>query len=123
VLPINDELAVHKLTVEEWSVLADFRIILEVHTLQNTQRCMLMRPIRFLTMYSSELTLILSGAIPTFKIFMSAWEQLAKRHAYLRPWINIGLSYAYKYYKCMDQTHSYIIVMGKSYEILIIIMT
>jgi hypothetical protein len=36
-LPINKELALHRLTEQEWSVLADFEVILEVQASLYTQ--------------------------------------------------------------------------------------
>jgi hypothetical protein len=60
---------------------------------------------------SSEKTLILSGAIPAFKMFMSLWEQLVVKHPRLSPWIDIGMAKATEYYKQMDHTSAYIMTM------------
>jgi hypothetical protein len=60
---------------------------------------------------SGEKTLILSSAIPAFKMFMSSWEQLAAKHPRLSPWIDIGMAKATEYYKQMDCTSAYIMTM------------
>jgi hypothetical protein len=70
---------------------------------------------------SSESTPILSGAIPSFELFMTSWERLADMHPKLERWIKIGLDYATVYYGRMDRTSSYIISMRKSLIILILI--
>jgi hypothetical protein len=57
---------------------------------------------------------ILSGSIPAFEMFMTAWEQLAEHHPRLKPWIDVGLGWATTYYARMDLTKAYIISMGKS---------
>ena len=60
---------------------------------------------------SAHTTPVLSGAIPSFELFMSQWEQLGRTHAKLRPWTKIGLKWANKYYKRMDDTRAFIIAM------------
>jgi hypothetical protein len=62
---------------------------------------------------SGESTPILSGAIPSFEIFMSSWEQLAENHPNLQPILQPGLDWACKYYAKMDRTNAYIIAMCK----------
>ncbi|KIM81085.1 hypothetical protein PILCRDRAFT_9113 [Piloderma croceum F 1598] len=97
-LPINNELAMHKITEMEWRVLQDFQIILEIpHYVQQFM--------------SGESTPILSNSILAFELFLSKWEDLAVMHPRLKPWINIGLAYAIDYYQCMDCTSSYIVAM------------
>lgn len=56
---------------------------------------------------------ILSGTIPAFEMFMTAWERLGERHPRLKPWIDVGLKWATTYYSRMDLTTAYIIAMGK----------
>jgi hypothetical protein len=63
---------------------------------------------------SSESTPVLSRAISSFEIFMTDWEKLGKYHENLRPWTEIGLRWAKKYYARMDDTDAYIITMCKS---------
>ena len=63
---------------------------------------------------SREKTPVLSGSIPAFEVFMATWEKLAERNEHLKPWIDIGLEWATKYYKQMDHTNAYIISMCKS---------
>jgi hypothetical protein len=51
---------------------------------------------------SEESTPVLSGAIPSFKMFMSAWEQLSTKNIELVRLVQPGLDLAYKYYGRMD---------------------
>ncbi|OJA15569.1 hypothetical protein AZE42_12604, partial [Rhizopogon vesiculosus] len=82
----------------EWSVLQDFEMVLGVpHMVQQ--------------MMSAESTPVLSGVIPSFKMFMSHWEKLSQEHPLLTNIIAIGLDWAYKYYGRMDHTKAYIIAM------------
>jgi hypothetical protein len=66
---------------------------------------------------SGESTPILSNSIPAFELFLSKWEDLAVMHPRLKPWIDIGLAYAIDYYQCMDRTSSYIVAMGKTFQL------
>ncbi|KIK07883.1 hypothetical protein K443DRAFT_35466, partial [Laccaria amethystina LaAM-08-1] len=66
-LPVNRELAKLRLTDMEWAVLQDFEIVLGI-------------PHQVLKIMSRERTPVLSGAIPTFEMFMTAWEQLGRDH-------------------------------------------
>ena len=58
---------------------------------------------------------ILSGAIPAFESFMTKWENLAEDNSRLKPIIQPGLEWAYKYYKRMDQTRAYVASMCKQF--------
>ena len=60
---------------------------------------------------SAHTTPILSGAVPSFELFMTKWEQLGDDHMNLKPWIDIGLKWAKKYYTKMDDTRAYVIAM------------
>jgi hypothetical protein len=60
---------------------------------------------------SKEKTPVLAGAIPSFERFMSRWERLAEKNAHLAPAIQIGLDFATKYYKRMDDTDAYVVAM------------
>jgi hypothetical protein len=60
---------------------------------------------------SRERTPVLSGAIPTFEMFMTAWEQLGRDHPRLSRWTNIGIQWATTYYKKMDDSCAYVIAM------------
>jgi len=53
---------------------------------------------------SAHATPVLSGAIPSFKMFMTQWEKLGSHHKNLKPWTDIGLKWAKKYYNRMDET-------------------
>lgn len=62
---------------------------------------------------SNERLPILSGAIPSFEMFMSRWEKLVTEHRCLKHLIKPGLDLAYKYYNRMDRTRAYIVAMCK----------
>jgi len=63
---------------------------------------------------SFESTPVLSYAISTFEMFMTRWENLGKAYEVLRPWTEIGLKWARKYYIRMDDTDAYVIAMRRS---------
>jgi hypothetical protein len=71
---------------------------------------------------SAESTPVLAGVIPSFEMFMSSWEKLARQNPRLRNVITIGLHWAYKYYGRMDRTKAYIIAMCECYYTLISMM-
>lgn len=56
---------------------------------------------------------VLSRAIINFEVLMTRWEILGKEHNVLKPWTEIGLRWARKYYIRMDDTDSYVIAMCK----------
>jgi hypothetical protein len=60
---------------------------------------------------SKEKTPVLVGVIPTFEHFMTVWESLAKKNPHLRDALNVGLSFATKYYGKMDSTKAYVIAI------------
>lgn len=62
---------------------------------------------------SAHATPVLSGAIPTFELLMTQWEYLGNNYPNLKPWTDIGLLWAKKYYKRMDATRAYVIAMCK----------
>jgi len=57
---------------------------------------------------------VLLFAMINFKKFMAGWEELRDLHDILKPWTNIGLYWAYKYYCQMDDTDIYILAMCKA---------
>jgi hypothetical protein len=61
---------------------------------------------------SAEKTPVLSGAIPAFEMFMTAWEQLGLRNPHLKRWTSVGVRWAVKYYQRMDKTRAYVVSMG-----------
>jgi hypothetical protein len=65
-----------------------------------------------LTTMSSEKTPVLCGAIASFELLMTVWENLGKVHPHLAYWTEIGLLWARKYYKRMDDTQAYIVTMS-----------
>jgi hypothetical protein len=44
---------------------------------------------------------------------MTELEKLGKKHEVLKPWTDIGLRWAIKYYKRMDDTDAYVLTMCK----------
>lgn len=42
---------------------------------------------------------------------MTAWESKANKTPRLRPYIDVGLKWAKKYYKRMDNTRAYVVAM------------
>ena len=54
---------------------------------------------------------VLSGAVLSFEIFMTRWEKLHDTFPLLKPWVNISLQWAKKYYTCMDDTDTYAVAM------------
>jgi hypothetical protein len=63
---------------------------------------------------SSETMPVLCGSIASFELLMTKWERLGEEHPELRYWTRIGLHWAQKYYKRMDNTDAYVIAMSKS---------
>ena len=65
---------------------------------------------------SSETNPVLSGTIPAFEMFMTAWETYADKNAFSAGWIRAGMALARKYYKRMDNTKAYVISMCEYYS-------
>jgi hypothetical protein len=63
---------------------------------------------------SSESMPVLCGAIASFELLMTKWEQLGEEHPELKYWTQISLHWAQKYYKQMDDTDAYVITMSRS---------
>lgn len=55
----------------------------------------------------------LGSAVPCFELFMSAWETLGATMPRVKPWTDLGLEWATKYYKRMDDTRAYVVAMCK----------
>ena len=64
-------------------------------------------------MLSKDATPVLAGVIPAFEIFLTKWDKLVIAKPWLKPWIDVGLGWATKYYRRMDSTDAYIIAMCK----------
>ena len=60
---------------------------------------------------SAESMPVLSGAVPSFEIFMTQWERLRAEFPALKFWVDIGLEWAKKYYVRMDDTDAYVVAM------------
>jgi hypothetical protein len=57
---------------------------------------------------------VLSTTIINFETFMTDWEKLEDAHKILKPWTDIGLHWAVKYYGRMDHTEAYVLAMCKT---------
>jgi hypothetical protein len=62
---------------------------------------------------SNDQTPVLAGVIPAFEIFLTKWEKLAVAKPWLKPWIDVGLLWAIKYYRRFDSCDAYVIAMCK----------
>ncbi len=62
---------------------------------------------------SSEAILVLLCVIVYFEMLMIEWEKLGKQYPVLKPWMEIGLHWATKYYIKMDDTDVYAITICK----------
>jgi len=61
---------------------------------------------------SAEKTPTLAYSMIHFEMFMTRWEQLAETNSALKPYIDIGIEWATKYYQRMDNSRAYIICMS-----------
>ncbi|KAF8485487.1 hypothetical protein F5888DRAFT_1570820, partial [Russula emetica] len=87
-----------KLLEIDWYILEGLETVLSVpHACQQSM--------------SSESTPVLLRAISSFEMFMTEWEKLGEQHKMLRPWTEIGLRWAKKYYIRMDDTDTYVVTM------------
>ncbi|KIK19164.1 hypothetical protein PISMIDRAFT_13850 [Pisolithus microcarpus 441] len=92
------ELAKVKISNAGWSILQDYENILKVPHKVQQQMSVEARP-------------TLSHAVPSFKLFMTAWEKMQQENQHLAPFIEVGLIKARHYYNCMDNMKAYIISM------------
>jgi hypothetical protein len=72
---------------------------------------------------SSESTPVLSRAIIEFEKFMTELERLGADHPVLKPWTDIGVHWATKYYIRMDDTKAYVVSMCKFLNRRIMVLT
>ncbi|KIK14997.1 hypothetical protein PISMIDRAFT_72855, partial [Pisolithus microcarpus 441] len=96
----GNPLALARYTIRaiQWSVLQDYENILKVpHKVQQRM--------------SAEARPTLSCAVPSFELFMTAWEKMQQENRRLVPFIEVGLIKARRYYNRMDNTKVYIISM------------
>ena len=64
-------------------------------------------------MMSGESMPVLSSAVALFELFMTEWEARRDERPELAPWIKIGLKWATKYYRLMDDTDAYVVSMSE----------
>lgn len=62
---------------------------------------------------SSESRPRLGNAVPHLELFMTAWEKKAEEIPRLKPFIDVGVEWAKKYYTRMDDTRAYVVAMCK----------
>lgn len=63
---------------------------------------------------SRERTPVLSGALSSLELVMSAWERCHLKHpraAAVKAYADIGVEWATKYYRKMDDTDAYVVAM------------
>ena len=65
---------------------------------------------------SSESMPILLHSIIKIEKYMMELEILGKKYHILKPWTDIGVQWATKYYKWMDNTKAHVITMCKSFN-------
>ena len=106
----------YKLSDTDWNILEALEAVLAVSWSLAQGRYSSQRQVlhKFQQTMSSESTPVLSFAITSFEKLMTEWETLAERHEILRPWVEIGLRWAKKYYIRMDDTIVYVVTMCKS---------
>ena len=57
---------------------------------------------------------ILGKMLPTFEGFVTAWNSLKDKKPYLKPYIEEGLKWVYKYHEKVQKNNTYTIAMCKS---------
>ena len=62
----------------------------------------------------SKATPVLSHTIIYFEMLMTEWEKIGEQHEELKPWTDISLHWATKYYIQMDDIDAYVVTMCKS---------
>lgn len=69
---------------------------------------------------SREQTPVLSGAIPSIKLLMSAWDAMAEAHphsAILKVYTGVGVSHAQRYYQRIDTSPGYVLAMRELIQV------
>jgi len=65
---------------------------------------------------SRDKTPVLSGSIPAFEMMIAAWTKLCVTHPRLKPFIDVALTWAEKYY-AKTHTKAYIIAMCELFNL------
>ncbi|KIL56314.1 hypothetical protein M378DRAFT_188580 [Amanita muscaria Koide BX008] len=94
--PVNKDLKHLLMNAEEWSRLEDFACILEC-------------PHIVLQSMSAEKTPMLATSMVHFEMFMTNWETIGNSNPDLRQFTDIGLNWATKYYRRMDNSKAYLV--------------
>ena len=105
----------YKLTDLDWELLEALHAVLAVRFYLDSHPPFIQLaaqvPHMVQQMMSAESMPVLSGAVPSFEIFMTRWEQLCTKYPELKPWVDVGLEWAQKYYTHMDDTDAYVVAM------------
>ncbi len=106
-----------KLLDLDWEILEGLEAVLRVSSLIDAGWTLIAYnrqvPHSFQQSMSFEATPVLSRAIIYFEMLMTEWESLGEQHEVLKPWMEISLRWATKYYIKMDDTNIYIVTMCK----------
>ena len=106
-----------KLSDLDWEILKGLEAVLRVSSLIDARQMLIAYngqvPHSFQQSMSFKATLVLLHAIIYFEMLMTEWESLGEQHEVLKPWMEISLRWATKYYIKMDDTNIYIVTMCK----------
>ncbi|KIK21669.1 hypothetical protein PISMIDRAFT_103770 [Pisolithus microcarpus 441] len=92
------DIAHYRMSNMDWFILREYEILLDIpHKVQQHM--------------SSEKRATLNHAVPSFELFMTAWEKLHETNKHIAPFIDVSLKWAKQYYNRMDNTQAYIISM------------
>jgi hypothetical protein len=90
-----------KLSPDDWDSLEALQAVLSV-------------PHKYQQAISSELMPVLLQGVIYLERLMTNWKSLGKRYRQLKPWTEVGVQWATKYYIQMDNTDAYVVTMCKS---------
>ena len=117
-LPNHRELEKYVLSLVQWQVLEDFEGILWVHPIINVYNCKMQAersiqqvPLKVQQWMSGETQSWLGSAVPSFELFMTAWEFWGESNPHVKPWTDISIKWVTKYYQHMDNTQAYVVAM------------
>ena len=106
-----------KLSDLDWEILEGLEAILRVSSLIDAGWMLIAYdrqvPHSFQQSMSFKATLVLSCVIIYFEMLIMEWESLGEHYKVLKPWIEIGLHWATKYYIKMNDTNIYVVTMCK----------
>ncbi|KIK19119.1 hypothetical protein PISMIDRAFT_74708, partial [Pisolithus microcarpus 441] len=84
-LPAQKDITHYRMSDMDWFVLQEYEILLDIpHKVQQRM--------------SSEKRATLNCTVPSFELFMTAWEKLCKTNKRIAPFIDVSLKWAKQYY-------------------------